>query len=242
MGKLTGRVGIVTGASSGIGEAIGEALAAEGMAVLLAARRKDRLDGVVARIIAAGGRARACQTDVTNEDDVICLFHAANNEFARLDLVVNCAGIADATPTDQLSLARWREMVDTNLTSAFLCAREAMRVMKLQKRGRIINVGSISAQMPRENSIAYTSTKFALDGMTRSLALDGRPFGITASVIHPGATVTELVPNMAGRPAKDSMQASEVAAVVALMAALPDETNLLEATILPIAQPFLGRG
>jgi NAD(P)-dependent dehydrogenase (short-subunit alcohol dehydrogenase family) len=242
MGRLTGRVGIVTGASSGIGEAIGEALAAEGMAVLLAARRKDRLDHVVARITAAGGRARACQSDVTNEDDVICLFHAANNEFARLDLVVNCAGIADATPTDQLSLARWREMVDTNLTSAFLCAREAMRVMKLQKRGRIINVGSISAQMPRENSIAYTSTKFALDGMTRSLALDGRPFGITASVIHPGATVTELVPNMAGRPAKDSMQASEVAAVVALMAALPDETNLLEATILPIAQPFLGRG
>jgi NAD(P)-dependent dehydrogenase (short-subunit alcohol dehydrogenase family) len=242
MGRLTGRVGIVTGASSGIGEAIAEALAAEGMAVLLAARRKDRLDELAARITAAGGRARACQSDVTKEDDVICLFHAANNEFARLDLVVNCAGIADSTPTDQLSLGRWREMVDTNLTSAFLCAREAMRVMKLQSRGRIINVGSISAQMPRENSIAYTSTKFALDGMTRSLALDGRPFGITASVVHPGATITELVPNMAARPAKDSMQASEVAAVVALMAALPDETNLLEATILPIAQPFLGRG
>jgi NAD(P)-dependent dehydrogenase (short-subunit alcohol dehydrogenase family) len=242
MGRLTGRVGIVTGASSGIGEAIAEALAAEGMAVLLAARRKDRLDELAARITAAGGRARACQSDVTKEDDVICLFHAANNEFARLDLVVNCAGIADSTPTDQMSLGRWREMVDTNLTSAFLCAREAMRVMKLQSRGRIINVGSISAQMPRENSVAYTSTKFALDGMTRSLALDGRPFGITASVVHPGATITELVPNMAARPAKDSMQASEVAAVVALMAALPDETNLLEATILPIAQPFLGRG
>ena len=242
MGRLEGRVAIVTGASSGIGEAIAEALAAEGMAVMAAARRKDRLEKLVARIGAAGGKARACQTDVTNEDDVICLFHAANNEFARLDLVVNCAGIADATPTDQLSLARWREMVDTNLTSAFLCSREAMRVMKLQKRGRIVNVGSISAKMPRENSIAYTSTKFALEGMTRSLALDGRPFGITASVVHPGATVTELVPNMAGRPAKDSMQASEVAAVVALMAALPDETNLLEATILPIAQPFLGRG
>ncbi|MFN3889453.1 MAG: SDR family oxidoreductase [Beijerinckiaceae bacterium] len=242
MGRLDGRVGIVTGASSGIGEAIAEALAAEGMAVLLAARRKDRLDGIVAKISASGGRARACATDVTNEDDVICLFHAANNEFARLDVLVNCAGIADATPTDQLSLARWREMVDTNLTSAFLCSREAMRVMKLQKRGRIINVASISAKMPRENSIAYTATKFALEGMTRSLALDGRPFGITASVVHPGSTVTELVPNMSGRPAAESMQASEVASVVALMAALPDETNLLEATILPIAQPFLGRG
>lgn len=242
MGRLTGRAGIVTGASSGIGAAIAEALAAEGMAVVLAARRKDRLDELAARIEAAGGRARACRADVTNEDDVICLFHAANNEFARLDLVVNCAGIADSTPTDELSLARWREMVETNLTSAFLCAREAMRVMKLQKRGRIVNVASISAKTPRENSIAYTATKFALDGMTRSLALDGRPFGITASVIHPGSTVTELVPNMAGRPAADSMQASEVAAVVALMAALPDETNLLEATILPLAQPFLARG
>lgn len=242
MGRLTGRAGIVTGASSGIGAAIATALAAEGMAVVLAARRKDRLDELAARIEAGGGRARACRADVTNEDDVICLFHAANNEFARLDLVVNCAGIADATPTDQLSLARWREMVDTNLTSAFLCAREAMRVMKLQKRGRIINVASISAKMPREHSIACTATKFALEGMTRSLALDGRAFGITASVVHSGSTVTELVPNMAARPAADSMQASEVAAVVALMAALPDETNLLEATILPIAQPFLGRG
>ncbi|MBX9757362.1 MAG: SDR family oxidoreductase [Beijerinckiaceae bacterium] len=242
MGRLTGRVGIVTGASSGIGAAIGEALAAEGMAVFLAARRKDRLDEQVARIEAAGGRARACRVDVTSEDDVICLFHAVNNEFARLDLVVNCAGIADTTATEDLSLARWREMVDTNLTSAFLCAREALRVMKPQKRGRIINVGSISAKMPREHSIAYTSTKFALDGMTRSLALDGRPHGITASIVHPGATITELVPNMAGRPAAHSMQASEVAAVVALMAALPDETNLLEATMLPIGQPFLGRG
>ena len=242
MGRLTGRVGIVTGASSGIGAAIGEALAGEGMAVFLAARRKDRLDAQVAAIEAAGGRARACRVDVTSEDDIVCLFHAVNNEFARLDLVVNCAGIADSTPTENLSLARWSEMVDTNLTSAFLCAREAMRVMKLQKRGRIINVGSISAKMPREHSIAYTSTKFALEGMTRSLALDGRPYGITASIVHPGATITELVPNMAGRPAAHSMQASEVAAVVALMAALPDETNLLEATMLPIAQPFLGRG
>ncbi len=242
MGKLEGRVGIVTGASSGIGAAVAEALAAEGMAVMLAARRKDRLKALAAKIEAAGGRARACHTDVTNEDDVICLFHAANNEFARLDLVVNCAGIADATSTNELSLARWREVMDANLTSAFLCSREAMRVMKLNKRGRIINVGSISAQTPREHSIAYTSTKFALDGMTRSLALDGRAFGVTASIVHPGATATELVAGMDKRPASVSMQASEIASIVALMASLPDATNLLEATVLPIAQPFLGRG
>lgn len=242
MGRLSGRVGIISGASSGIGAAVAEALAAEGMAVVLAARRKDRLDQVAERITAAGGTARAVQADATCEDDVVCLFHAVNNEFGRIDLVVNSAGVADATPTESLAVARWREMLDVNLTSAFLCSREALRVMKLQRRGRIINVASVSAKMPREHSIAYTTTKFGLEGMTRSLALDGRAFGVTASVVHPGSTVTELVPNMAGRPAAESMQASEVAAVVALMACLPDETNLFEATILPIAQPFFGRG
>jgi NAD(P)-dependent dehydrogenase (short-subunit alcohol dehydrogenase family) len=242
MGRLEGRVGVISGASSGIGASVARQLAGEGMTVFIAARRRDRLDALAAEIAAAGGKARVCRADATVEDDVICLFHAVNNEFARLDLLVNCAGIADTTATDALSLARWREMVDVNLTSAFLCAREAMRVMKLQKHGRIINIGSISARMPRENSIAYTTTKFGLDGMTRSLALDGRPYGITASVVHPGSTATELVPGMAGRAAADCMQADEVASVVTLMACLPRETNLLEATILPIDQPFLGRG
>jgi len=242
MGRLSGRVGVVTGASSGIGEAIAEGLAAEGMAVVLAARRADRLDQLAARIAAAGGRARAVRTDVTVEDDVICLFHAVNNEFARLDLLVNCAGFADPTPTHELSLERWRAIVDANLTSAFLCSREALKIMRPQKRGRIINIGSISATMPRPDQIGYTSTKFALDGLTRSLALDGRPHGITASIIHPGSTATELVPNMHARPSAETMKAAEVAAVAVLTACLPDETNLLEATILPIAQPFLGRG
>lgn len=242
MGRLSGRVGIVTGASSGIGAAIAEALAAEGMAVIVAARREDRLKDVAAKIEAAGGRARAVRTDVTVEDDVVCLFHAANNEFARVDLVVNCAGFADPTPTHELSLARWQAIVDANLTSMFLCCREAMRVMIPQKRGRIINIASISAKMPRPHSIGYTATKFGLEGMTRSLALDGREHGITVSMIHPGSTATELVPNMHERPAWDTMQASEVASIAVLMACLPDETNLLEATILPIGQKFLGRG
>jgi NAD(P)-dependent dehydrogenase (short-subunit alcohol dehydrogenase family) len=242
MGKLSGRVGIVTGASSGIGAAIAKALAAEGMAVVLAARRKDRLEALAAEIEAAGGRARACQTDVSVEDDVICLFHAANNEFARLDLLVNCAGFTDPTPTHELSLAVWRAIIDVNLTAAFLCSREALRVMRPQKRGRIINIGSISAKVPRPDSIGYTTTKFALDGLTRSLALDGRAHGITVSIIHPGAAATELVPDMDKRPAADTMQAVEVASIAVLMASLPDETNLLEATILPVAQPFLGRG
>ena len=241
-GRLDGKVGVVTGASSGIGAAIAEDLAAEGMTVMLAARRRDRLVELQRKIEAAGGKARVCQTDVTSEEDVFCLFHAANNEFARLDLLVNCAGFADHTPTDQLELSRWQAIVDTNLTSVFLCSKQAMRMMKPQKRGRIINIGSISSQMPRANAIGYTATKFALEGVTRSMALDCREFGVTVSIVHPGATVSELSANMAERPATQVMQAADVAAVVTLMACLPDETNLIDATIFPIGQPFLGRG
>ena len=135
-----------------------------------------------------------------------------------------------------------QEIVATNLSSVFLCSKQALRLMKPQKRGRIINIGSISAKMPRPNAIGYTATKFAVEGMTRSLALDGREFGITASVVHPGATVSELAPNMAERPAAQMAQAEEVAAVIVLMASMPDTTNMLDTTILPIAQPFLGRG
>jgi NAD(P)-dependent dehydrogenase (short-subunit alcohol dehydrogenase family) len=242
MGRLDGKVGVVTGSSSGIGAAIAKGLAAEGMTVMLAARRRDRLEELQKTIESSGGKARICATDITNEEDVYCLFHAVNNEFARLDLLVNCAGIADHTPTDQLDFARWQEIVATNLSSVFLCSKQALRLMKPQKRGRIINIGSISAKMPRPNAIGYTATKFAVEGMTRSLALDGREFGITASVVHPGATVSELAPGMAERPAEQMAQAEEVAAVIVLMASMPDTTNMLDTTILPIAQPFLGRG
>lgn len=242
MGRLEGKVGVVTGASSGIGTAIARGLAAEGMSVMLAARRRDRLEELQKSIESTGGKARICATDVTNEEDVFCLFHAVNNEFARLDLLVNCAGIADHTPTDQLEFARWQEIVATNLSSVFLCSKQALRLMKPRKRGRIINIGSISAKMPRPNAIGYTATKFAVEGLTRSLALDGREFGITASIVHPGATVSELAPNMADRPAEQMAQPEEVAAVVVLMASMPDTTNMLDTTILPIGQPFLGRG
>lgn len=243
MGRLEGKVGVVTGASSGIGAAIAKALAAEGMTVMLAARRRDRLEELQKSIESAGGKASTCTTDVTNEEDVYCLFHAVNNEFARLDLLVNCAGVASgSTPTDELEFSVWQRILATNLSSVFLCSKQALRLMKPQKRGRIITIGSISAKMPRPNSIAYATTKSALVGLTHSLAFDGRPFGITASVVHPGAFATELAPNMAASPANEMGQPEEVAAVVVLMASMPDTTNMLDTTILPIAQPFLGRG
>jgi NAD(P)-dependent dehydrogenase (short-subunit alcohol dehydrogenase family) len=242
MKRLQDRVAIITGSSSGIGAAVARAFAQEGAHVVLAARRIDRLSTLVDEIQALGVTALAQETDVADEAQVEALFAVARDRFGRLDLLVNSAGIADHTPTEDLSYARWRQIIDTNLTGTFLCARAALRMMKPQKRGRIINIGSISAYSPRPNSIGYTSSKFAIDGMTRSLALDGRPHGITVCVLHPGSTVTELVPGMGERPLSESMPADHVAQIATLMAALPDETNMLEALVLPIGQPFLGRG
>ena len=241
-GRLRGKIAVVTGASSGIGAAIAKEFAREGAAVVIAARRADRLKEIVDAIEADDGAAFARRTDARSEADIEALFAFVDKEFGKLDLLVNSAGIADHTPTVDLTLERWRDIIDTNLTSTFLCCRAAMRRMIAQKRGRIINIGSISAKSPRPNAIGYTSSKFAMEGMTRSLALDGREHGVTVSILHPGSTITELVPGMEGRPPEDAMKAADIAEIATLMAALPDQTNLLEALAFPIAQPFLGRG
>ncbi len=241
MSKLAGRVAVITGASSGIGEACARAFAAEGASLVLAARREARLNALVAEL-QARAQAIAQVTDCTVETDVEALFRAADARFGRVDLLVNAAGIADHTPTHSITLARFRAVMDANLTSAFLCSRAAFIRMIAQKRGRIINIGSISAKIPRPHNIAYAASKFGLEGMTRALALDGRAHGITASILHPGSTITELMPGMADRAPEDSMQASEIAAIALLMACLPDATNLIEALAFPIGQPFLGRG
>jgi NAD(P)-dependent dehydrogenase (short-subunit alcohol dehydrogenase family) len=242
MAGMAGRIAVVTGASSGIGAATAVALAAAGAGVVLAARRGDRLEAVAQRIGEAGGTAVTLPTDVTSEEQVERLFAFAHERFGRVDLLVSNAGIADHTPTEEMTLARWREILDINLTSVFLCSRAAYRLMQAQKRGRIIIVGSISAKMPRPHNIGYASTKAALVAMTHTLALDGRAHGITASIVHPGSTITELMPGMAGRPASLAMQAEEVARMIALIAGLPDETNVFETLMLPIGQPYFGRG
>jgi NAD(P)-dependent dehydrogenase (short-subunit alcohol dehydrogenase family) len=242
MTRLKGRTAIITGASSGIGAACAKAFAAEGARVLVTARREDRLTALVKEIAASGGSALAHRADVSLEPDVDALFNFADAHLGRVDLLVNSAGIADHTPTDQLTMDRWREVIDANLTSAFLCCRAAFIRMKSQKRGRIINIGSISAKIPRPHNLAYASSKFGMEGMTRALALDGRDHGITVSILHPGSTITELMPGMGDRAPKDSMQAKEIADIATLMACLPDETNLIEALAFPIGQAFLGRG
>ncbi len=239
---LDGRVAIVTGASSGIGEAAALALAEAGAKLVIAARSGEKLAALAARIAEAGGEALDVPTDVTDEAAVEALFQKTVERFGTVDLLVNNAGIADHTPTETLTLARWREVIDINLTAAFLCSRAAMRLMRPRGRGRIINIGSISARVPRVDTIAYATSKFGLEGLTRSLALDGRPHGITASILHPGVVATSLVPGMDTLPKDRAMDAADVARMVLLMASMPDDTNILEMVALPIAMPFLGRG
>ena len=243
MGELLkGRTALITGASSGIGLAVARRFAVEGARLILAARRADRLETLATELRGLGADVLVRPTDVTQEDQVIGLFAEAE-AFGEIDILVNNAGVVFHTPTVDVTLHDWRRVIDLNLTAAFLCGREAMRVMKPRGRGKIIAVGSISAQVPRPDTIAYVTSKFGLEGMTRSLALDGRAHGVSASIIHPGVTESDLRAGETSlRPGPNMMTGESVAAAITLMAALPFDTNLLTATMLPIAQAYLGRG
>ena len=240
--SLKDRIAIVTGASSGMGAAIARALAGEGMAVVIAARRPGKLQEVADDIAAVGGVVLAVPTDVTVEPEVEALFRSAVDRFARVDLLVNCAGVPQATRIEDMRLAEWRAVLDANLTSAFLCGREAMKLMKPRGRGRIISIGSVAARSPRPDAAAYVAAKYGLDGLTRALALDGRDHGVAVSVLHPGFTVTGFGPGADGGVGRNAMDPNDIARIVVLMASLPDEQNLLEAITLPLGMPFLGRG
>lgn len=243
MQDLSRHTAIITGASSGIGASVARAFAAGGAKLVLAARRADRLDALAQELRGQGCELITRATDVTNEDEVIALFAEAE-AFSPVTVLIANAGIVSHCPTIDCTMEHWDQVLGVNLTAAFLCGREAFRVMQPRGRGRIINIGSLSAQMPRANTIAYTASKYGLEGITRSLALDGREHGITASIIHPGSTITELAGAQfsAQAASEKNMEAHHVAELIAMMAAVPDEVNLLTATMLPIAQPYLGRG
>ena len=250
--QLQDKVAIVTGASNGIGRGIAEMFAAEGAKTVLVARRTGLLKEVAAGIELRGGEALPAPTDLTQEEAVTALFAMVKKTYRRLDVLVNNAGIATHMNTEDITLKYWREALDINITAAFLCSREAIRIMKGQtpQGGRIINIGSISSKTPRPDSLPYTTTKFGLQGMTHQLTMDGRKHNIVASIIHPGATLSSFTTRRgrtkagAGEKPEDYvMTAEEVAKVAVLMAALPPEVNLYEATILPNhMRSFIGRG
>ena len=242
MSRVAGKVAVITGASSGIGAAVAVAFAQAGMKLILAARRADRLESLCDTIRAKGGIAFAETADVTVEADVQRLFQAAVDRFERVDILVNNAGRADHTPIDELSLELWREILDLNLTSAFLCSREAMRIMKAQGGGRMVHIGSLSAMVPRPGTPAYTATKFGIDGLNRSLAIDGRAHNVTSCIFHPGIVMTELVTPARPMPPTAYIDAEIAGRAVLSMVDLPDHVNMFEMVMLPSSMPFLGRG
>ena len=243
MQSLEGRVAIVTGASSGIGRAVAVAFGEVGASVALAARGQAGLDETARMVREAGGEALACVADIGREEDVARLFAAALAAYGHVDVLVNNAGVTTSQPIEDMSLDTWRSVVDVNLTGTFLCSREAFRVMKPRRQGRIINIGSVAAKVPRPDSVPYTTTKHGLSGMTHALALDGRAHGIAVSVLHPGVTESALAAKSGRRfEPGELMKAEDVARVVVLMASLPPEVNLYEGTMFPLSMPLLGRG
>lgn len=250
--QLQDKVVIVTGASNGIGRAIAEAFAAEGAKTVLVARRAQLLDEVAAGIRSRGGEALTIAADLTREAEIVALFAKVKDTYGRLDVLVNNAGVPTHINTEDISLQYWQEVIDINLTAPFLCSREAIRIMKAQtpQGGRIINVGSVSAKTPRPDSLPYTATKFAMQGMTHQLTMDGRKYGVVSSIVHPGATLSSFTTRrgrtksgVGATPDDYVMAAEDVAKIAVLMATLPPEVNLYEATVLPNQmRSFIGRG
>ncbi len=243
MSLLKEKICIITGAGTGIGKGIARAYAREGAKLVLASRQRDNLERTAEEVRAGGGEALVVPTDVTVETQVVALFEKTVSEFGRLDVLVNNSGVFDGGPIDELSLATWQKVVDVNLTGPFLCSREAMKIMKRQRGGRIINVGSISAQMPRYNSVPYTTTKHGLTGMTKATALEGREYGVVVSALHPGNVLTERRASSDSEADQEPMMSTdEIAKVAVTMAALDSGVNLLEAIVLPVEQLYVGRG
>ncbi len=244
MGKLDGKVALVTGGNRGIGRAIARGLAREGAALVLAARDAARLDEAVAEIVEQGeaprDRVLAVPADVTDEAQVEALFACAMERYGRLDVLVNNAGAFDGGPLDQLSLETWEKVIAVNLRGPFLCTRAAMRIMKRQGGGRILNIASISAQRVRPHSAPYSTSKHGLWGLTQVTALEGREHGVVCSCLHPGNVLNET--RAASGLPQDQEPMMSPAELAELMATLPTHVNMLEAIVLPVGQLYVGRG
>jgi NAD(P)-dependent dehydrogenase (short-subunit alcohol dehydrogenase family) len=247
------KVALVTGAGAGIGRAAAKALLLGGFQVVLAGRNLDKLQKAITDIGGSNDNCLAVACDVGNPEQVKNLFATTKEKFGRIDVLFNNAGMgAPAIPMEDLSYEQWMNVVNANLCGAFLCSQEAIRMMKAQspQGGRIINNGSISAHAPRPMSAPYTATKHAISGLTKTIALDGRPFNIACGQIDIGNAATEMTERMAAGiiqadqsiKVEPRMDVDHVGQAVLHMAQLPLESNILNMTIMATKMPFVGRG
>ncbi|WP_085028157.1 SDR family oxidoreductase [Ensifer aridi] len=249
-----GKIALVTGGGTGVGRGIAKALSGEGYSLVITGRRPDVLERAAEEIAAeTGGGVRAIVCDVGNPDQVAALFGAIQAEFGRLDLLVNNAGSnVPPVPLEEVTFEQWNGILAANLTGAFLCTQQAFRLMKAQdpRGGRIINNGSISATTPRPNSAPYTATKHAITGLTKSTALDGRPFDIACGQIDIGNAATDMTEKMSTGvlqasgeiAAEPTIPVEHVAEAVVYMASLPLSANVLTMTVMATKMPLVGRG
>ncbi|MCC6590132.1 MAG: SDR family oxidoreductase [Bryobacterales bacterium] len=247
------RIALVTGGGSGIGRASALALQGAGYDVVVAGRRIAELEKTAASAAPRGGTILPIACDVSRPDQVAALFHRIKNEFGRLDVLFNNAGVSTAgTPIEDLTFEAWSTVVNVNLNGAFLCAQAAFCLMKEQvpRGGRIINNGSISAVTPRPNHVAYTATKHAITGLTKSFSLDGRKYDIACSQIDIGNAATDMTHRMevgalqadGSRKVEPRMDVRHVAEMVLYIANLPLDANVQFMTIMATKMPFVGRG
>ncbi len=247
------KVAMVTGAGTGIGKTAVLALARDGYACVLAGRRREPLAAVAAEVVAGGGEAIAVPTDVSDPASVDALFAKTKETFGRLDVIFNNAGInAPAMPLEDLPFDEWQAVIAANLTGVFLCAQAAFRLMKEQhpQGGRIINNGSISAHTPRPHAIAYNAAKHGVSGITKSVALEGRLYGIACGQIDIGNAATDMTQKMTAgvlqadgsRAVEPRMDVKHVGEAVAYMASLPLDANVLTITVMATTMPLVGRG
>jgi NAD(P)-dependent dehydrogenase (short-subunit alcohol dehydrogenase family) len=247
------KVALITGGGTGVGRSAALALAKEGFAVVLAGRRKEPLEATAAAARQHGVEALAVPTNVADPNEIKALFAKTKATFGRLDVLFNNAGTgAPPVPMEELTYEQWKAVVDLNLTGSFLCTQEAIKIMKDQtpRGGRIINNGSISAHAPRPNSVAYTSTKHAITGLTKSTSLDGRKYDISCGQIDIGNAATDMTARMArGVPqangttaVEPTMEVDNVGRAVAFMATVTPEANVQFLTVMASKMPFVGRG
>ncbi len=243
MSMLTGQVAVVTGANQGIGKGIARALAKAGCRLAICARNAAKLTATADELRGEGADVLALPTDVSKEEDVIAFFAAIDKQFGQVDVLVNNAGAFDGGPLDELTMEAWNNVVGACLTGSFLCSREAFKRMKPRRSGRILNIGSISAQRPRAGGVPYAAAKFGTWGLTQATALDGREFGITCCCLHPGNVFVERRAESGLKSDDEPMMSVETIANAALaMLSMPPDVNFLEAIVMPRDQEYLARG